>query len=463
MLVNATNTAPKTPLDYMAVGYWQDYLTGCSVAGGIAYEEQIQACQLDESLVSLQSLDTLISQIRRDITKSAELNESHILLDERYRNLLLFLAFYSAQVLAKQWGYTPSWYGPIELAKHYPKLPVRDDFYHSMAAIYRPRVEEDADSRLLFFALEPIGQRLFGNIDRRFIALQGETVASGLYQAVNERLPTATLIKTKISSAQPVLSKNHTSIETDSIEKIINNNKADKTAINEIIADQIAEPTSAKVIIEPIQDKPAVIKPVTPTPEIFTQLLTDLNEIEVIQSAGNDDYKKACQVLDQFERHIARQNQVRSAVSFSQTHQNQRQQALLKLQDAANVGHTSAMLRLSMYELLGEGLIKDESVSQEAGVKLIKQAANADDSRAQRLLSRLYYQGLGVAQDIDNGKFWLEQAAKNGHVEAAALVNQWQQAELLITTRQQDQHSSKRYQLLIAIIVVAALLLIIFV
>src|SRR5699024_4083491 len=43
----------------------------------------------------------------------------------------------------------------------------------------------------LFFALEPIGMRLFGHIDRPFQAVQGGQVTSGLYQAVTARLPNA--------------------------------------------------------------------------------------------------------------------------------------------------------------------------------------------------------------------------------------------------------------------------------
>ena len=120
-----------------------------------------------------------------------------------------------------------------------------------------------------------------------------------------------------------------------------------------------------------------------------------------------------------------------------------------------------------MYELLSEGLIADTQASQAAGVERIKQAANAQDSRAQRLLSRLYYQGsgqgFGVAQDMQSGRHWLEQAAKNGHSEAATLLAQWQQAQTLITTREQEQHSTKRYQLLIIVVIIAAIALIILV
>ena len=68
-----------------------------------------------------------------------------------------------------------------------------------------------------------------------------------------------------------------------------------------------------------------------------------------------------------------------------------------------------------------------------------------------------------MPQDINNGQYWLEQAAESGHPKAIELVAQWQQAQSLIITRQQEEHSFKRYQILIAAIVVGALLLIIFV
>ena len=126
---------PKTPLDYMAEGYWQDFLAGRSIAGGIAYEAQLQGCRLDETLASLQRLDVFISQWRRDIAK-AKASEATILADADYKNLLLFLAFYAGRVLTKQWQHSAQWYGQLELAKHYPNLRVTDDFYQSMAVAY---------------------------------------------------------------------------------------------------------------------------------------------------------------------------------------------------------------------------------------------------------------------------------------------------------------------------------------
>jgi hypothetical protein len=180
------SASPLTPLDYIAEGYWQDFLAGRSIAGGIAYETELRACTLDESLESLQRIDMLLSQVRRDMIKSGIWDETTLLVDERYRNFMVFLAFYAGRVLAQQWQSKPHWYGQFELRKRYPELSlVTDDFYQHMAVGY----DDSGVKERLFFALEPIGLRLFGHIDRQFNAVQGGQVESGLYQAVSLRLP----------------------------------------------------------------------------------------------------------------------------------------------------------------------------------------------------------------------------------------------------------------------------------
>jgi len=497
------SASPLTPLDYIAAGYWQDFLAGRPVAGGMAYEAELHHCRLDESLASLQRIDTLLSQIRRDMIKSGTWDEATLLADERYRNFMVFLAFYEGRVLAQQWQYTPHWFGEFELRKRYPALPLlTDEFYQHMAVVYRNDVEVNNQSNAtdsLFFALEPIGLRLFGHIDRPFQSVQGGQVASGLYQAVSARLPNA------IDShrALPIATERATKEVTETIvpqhsSQDIQINAVNRTSYNElqttpeiVQADTLLAKTASStasltvpleassaqtasvknsqaesdtIAIKPII-KPAV-KPLikeAPTPEIFSQLLTELDEIEVPQIAGKTEYEQACKVLDQFEQHIAKQDKPREQVTFSQQHLAAKQQALAKLQDAAHAGNSAAMLRLAMYELLGEGINTDKVAGIESGVEWVKQAASKDDSRAQRLLSKLYYQGFGVPQDMTNGKYWLEQAAKNGHAEAASLMSQWQQAQTLISTQKQEQHSLKRYQLLFAVIIVIAILIFIIV
>ncbi|HBL97622.1 MAG TPA: sel1 repeat family protein, partial [Psychrobacter sp.] len=91
------SASPLTPLDYIAEGYWQDFLAGRPIAGGIAYETELHNCALDESLESLQRIDTLLSQVRRDMIKGGIWNEATLLVDEHYRNFMVFLAFYAGR------------------------------------------------------------------------------------------------------------------------------------------------------------------------------------------------------------------------------------------------------------------------------------------------------------------------------------------------------------------------------
>lgn len=482
MSLPSTQSELITPLDDMAEDYWQDFLAKRPIAGGIAYESALHNCNLDESLLSLQRVDMLLSQLRRDLIQTDQWHERIILADNGYRNLLVFLAFYAGRVLARQSANKAHWYKQIELRDRYPQLPIMaDGFYQHMAL----SVEGIAVNTLkkgarapIFFALEPIGMRLFGHIDRQFLTVFGEQVVGGLYQAVTEFLSNFTATaqvdfnpvpKSQLGAnpqLEPITSAASPLPQSIKTSKLSQSTPKTPVGITETTTTEPVTQTDSAAPTSPIAESATannLVKPIIVTPELFTQLLSELDEIEVIQTAGNSEYQQACKILDQFERHIAKQHKPRAQVRFSESHQNVRQRALQLLAEAATAGNTAAMARLAMYELLSEGLTADKNASQEAGVEWVKQAANANDSRAQRLLSKLYYQGVGVSQDMVAGKLWLEKAAKNGHPEAAEVVAQWQQAEVLISVQQTEQHSIKRYQLLITAIAIAALLLIIFV
>ena len=483
----ASSASPLTPFDYIAAGYWQDFLADRPIAGGIAYESELRDCILDESLASLQRVDTLLSHIRREMVKTGRWHEETLLLDERYRNFMVFLAFYAGRVLAQQWQNTPHWYGQFELHKRYPELALTtDDFYQHLAVVYCQSADANSVTSL-FFALEPIGMRLFGHIDRPFKAVQGGQVASGLYQAVSARLPHAhdNHVANAITSAINI-STPDTSASVERIKMVDSQKPLEKERLSHTPHDV---PESQNLSQQENQTKPVLSKSETvqphttsentvleqplplsvpspqelPTPAIFTQLLVELDNIDVVQTAGNSEYQQAHKVLKQLEQHIAKQSQPRAQMRFSESHLTTKKQALLTLQEAAHAGNSAAMLHLAMYELLGEGLTVDKGAATASGVEWVKQAASKNDSRAQRLLSKMYYQGVGVVQDIDTGKYWLEQAAENGHAEAASVVGQWQQAQALITTQKQEQHSMKRYQLLFAAILVVAILILIIV
>ncbi|PWK10109.1 Sel1 repeat-containing protein [Psychrobacter immobilis] len=483
----ASSASPLTPFDYIAAGYWQDFLADRPIAGGIAYESELRDCILDESLASLQRVDTLLSHIRREMVKTGRWHEERLLLDERYRNFMVFLAFYAGRVLAQQWQSTPHWYGQFELHKRYPELALTtDDFYQHLAVVYCQSADANSVTSL-FFALEPIGMRLFGHIDRPFKAVQGGQVASGLYQAVSARLPhahdnhVANAITSAINISTPDTSASVERIKTVDSQKPLEKERLSHTPHDVPESQNLSQQENQT---KPVLSKSETVQPHTtsentvleqplplsvpspqelPTPAIFTQLLVELDNIDVVQTAGNSEYQQAHKVLEQLEQHIAKQSQPRAQMRFSESHLTTKKQALLTLQEAAHAGNSAAMLHLAMYELLGEGLAVDKGAATASGVEWVKQAASKNDSRAQRLLSKMYYQGVGVAQDIDTGKYWLEQAAKNGHAEAASVVGQWQQAQALITTQKQEQHSMKRYQLLFAAILVVAILILIIV
>ena len=90
----------------------------------MAYERALHECALDETLESLQRIDILLSQVRRELIKGSIWDESALLLDEHYRNFMMFVAFYAGRVLAQQRQQTLHWYGQFELRKRYADLPL---------------------------------------------------------------------------------------------------------------------------------------------------------------------------------------------------------------------------------------------------------------------------------------------------------------------------------------------------
>lgn len=423
-----------------------------------------------------------------------------------------------------QWLTVPEISEIIEAVTPNLDAPARgnNDFYQQLACQYR-YAEHHTDVfntiteiTAVFFPLEVVGARLFASLNRPFHSITGEPIESGLYQAVRKRLPASMSDEGAAASADlakqtaaleiaPAITKNRSLRQQGEGEAVTEaNNPATLTPTlapvhNEpvatpdlhtpnplhpapgVIASSEAKPVATATLptasvtaptaptlanetlqslaaVRPSESKVAILAApaADPLAALHTELLKDLHTFAKPQSAGEDEYQKAVKILDVFEGFVAAQKRPRSEVQLSASHTLLREEAVALLSHSAEQGHTAAMLRLAMQKMLGEGTEKDLA----EGANWVQKAASRDDTRAQRLLSKLYYQGLGVSQDLTLGKHWLEQAAKNGHPEAQHLVEQWQQVEILTSVQQQEQVSNKRYLLLFVGIGLLALLLV---
>lgn len=190
------------------------------------------------------------------------------------------------------------------------------------------------------------------------------------------------------------------------------------------------------------------------TPKLFTEAYSDLVEVE-IASDGNDSYHKASLILDKFDKHINAELQAGktiSQISFSAEQTNIRNKALQALVGLVKNGNMSAMTRLALYFFEGRGVPQNTPKA----VALIKKSAEMGDIRAQKLLSRLYYQGFdkdngGVAPDQNMGEYWLKKAADGGHLEARKVCAYMNQAEMLKNVSKNDQETNKKYGIIVGI------------
>lgn len=138
----------------------------------------------------------------------------------------------------------------------------------------------------------------------------------------------------------------------------------------------------------------------------------------------------------------------------------QHQQALAVVQKLAQANVSDAMLHQALWLLRGRA---DLGIAQDTnkGIGWIKKAAQLQDNRAEKLLSKLYFSGEIVGLDTELGKFWLAKAAAHGHVEAKRL----QQSFALVSTLKETRHEEDDYLKKLAIgtaILVGFMLIVIF-
>jgi len=94
--------------------------------------------------------------------------------------------------------------------------------------------------------------------------------------------------------------------------------------------------------------------------------------------------------------------------------------AVAKLREAADQGHTGAQVILGRCLLFGRVV----NCNLEGAFQLFRVAAETGNPEAQFMLGRCYHQGLGVPQDIGVAMEWYQQSADQGFEKAKDMLEQ---------------------------------------
>lgn len=472
---------------------WADYHNHALPSGTVAYESVLRQCQLDGSLLSLQRIDAMLTHLRQELIKTftqaqksvntADM-QRRLLADERFVSLLLIIGHYAGQVLAEQWQCPPTWYGQHQLMTQVGQLnnaqkAMAQDWVHALAVQYA----DGTDARLakitvatikqpeMFFVLEPIINRLFGSFDNVVRSIQTDIrVPSGLYQAIQQRLPqqrlpqqrlpqksppqAASIITNQANVQQPLTNSQTLATFQDSVQVLTQNltqNLAQSSAQGSVKHSVSQSIPTAKVGM-------ASVKSIVASHGIFAELMQDIMTMPVQQNVGSLTYQKVSQFFVRLDKAYPTLDDAKQAVlsKLTQKQQDALNQAKSALKKLAEQGNSDAMLHLAVYLMQGKWF--DDN--QQQGLMLIQTAANAQDPRAMRMMSKLYYQGLGVNVDVNMGRHWLNLAADKGHEEAKNLIKQMDLAQMMIAERQEEIKSDDRLIKLMAAVAVVAILIV---
>lgn len=463
---------------------WADYHNHALPSGTVAYESVLRQCQLDGSLLSLQRIDAMLTHLRQELIKTftqaqKSMNtadmQRRLLADERFVSLLLIIGHYAGQVLAEQWQHPPTWYGQHQLMTqvgrlHSAQKAMAQDWVHALAVQYA----DDTDARLakitvatikqpeMFFVLEPIINRLFGSFDNVVRSIQTDMrVPSGLYQAIQQRLPqqhlpqksppqTASTMTNQANAQQPLTNSQTPATFQDSVQ-VLTQNLAQSSAQGSLKHSVSQSIPTAKVGM-------ASVKSIVASHGIFAELMQDIMTMPVQQNVGSLTYQKVSQFFVRLDKAYPTLDDAKQAVlsKLTQKQQDALNQAKSALKKLAEQGNSDAMLHLAVYLMQGKWF--DDN--QQQGLMLIQTAANAQDPRAMRMMSKLYYQGLGVNVDVNMGRHWLNLAADKGHEEAKNLIKQMDLAQMMIAERQEEIKSDDRLIKLMAAVAVVAILIV---
>lgn len=525
-----------------------------------AYHERLSVLMAQQTafkadLDSLKLLDVFLSAVKSDLAGKS-VSEARVLSHDDFARLIIILAYHVIQVIKQELRQavvkpTVDIYTVQGFSRVYARLFSQmgadpqsqmtaeqlQGFYYGMGVLCQGvgRAGQAVADR--FFILPIIGARLFGTIDRTFVAGldddgQGVGVAEdSLYWAVHDfiegfkRLQYSANADDKakqLFSEQPLFLKQtdksvqafdeqdeqavlknslqndlqngsqnglqdngqnnlNNDLQNHSINPLTNDGQNDLTSLhNQIMVDgQPISHSPAPVVqdMQTLQSAQSAKQPnattlppsaykkrarASHTPKLFDEAYQDLLNINTPSDAVSE-YQKAAAILTKFDTFISNkiaQGKQMDEIVFNDNQLQARKQALALLVKLIKQNNPSAMLRLALCYFEGRGV----NVDIHKAIMLTKRSAQMGDVRAQKLLSRLYYQGFapndgGMAMDMSMGEHWLRKAADGGHPEAKKVCAYMNQVELLKNDHRTEMISDKRYGMLFIALGVGTVLL----
>lgn len=419
----------KSAFDKVAEKFWQDYKNGQPIGGGMAFEAQVRECVLDETTDSLKDLDRLLNTVKAGLTDS----EQVLLGRAEFRNFLLFLGFYAGRVVANYRPKTTFSWLPFDELKGRYSLSEQDKFFKISALC--------PEQGQPFFVWLSLGAKLFGSFNRKFThPVTGAVMPESLYWAVQAYFDELSLADTPTQAPTPPIQSTQTSQTPKSTQAP---QSATKPLAQNLSQGTPQAPTQAKPVPKPSSKKSKI-----PAKDPFEEIKADLINLPAHNSTHDEHYHKANDFLAKMDKAVL------DGLSLDDKQQANLSQALQMLEKVADAGNTNAMLSLAVYAF--EGRLMDD---QDKAVALIQKAGEMGDIRAQKLMSRLYYQGLGVGASTEMGQLWLDRAAKGGHEEAKKLQRQLKNISLM--KNEQKNESQKDKRMYTTLVVVGVLFLIV--
>lgn len=543
-----------------------------------AYHERLSALMAQQTafkadLDSLKLLDVFLSAVKSDLAGKS-VSEARVLSHDDFARLIIILAYHVVQVIKQELAQsvvkpTVNIYTAQGFSRVYARLFSQmgadpqsqmtaeqlQGFYYGMGVLCQGVGQAGQAVADRFFILPIIGARLFGTIDRTFVAGlddDGQGVAEdSLYWAVYDFIsrfkqlqhdPTADDKAKQLFSEQPLFltqvdksvqavdeqdeqavlknslqndlqngSQNglqnglqdngqnnlNNDLQNHSINPLTNDGQDDLTSFNQVMVDgqpishgpapvvqdmqtlqsaqsasqaHVTNPNTPHQAKSPHQSNTTNLPPsaykqrarASHTPKLFDEAYQDLLNINTPSDAVSE-YQKATAVLTKFDAFIdakIAEGKQMDEIVFNDNQLQARKQALALLVKLIKQNNPSAMLRLALCYFEGRGV----NVDIHKAIMLTKRSAQMGDVRAQKLLSRLYYQGFapndgGMAMDVSMGEHWLRKAADGGHPEAKKVCAYMNQVELLKNDHRTEMISDKRYGMLFIALGVGTVLL----